>query len=196
METALNSLQHEHQNAVNDCLNLKYKNSVLERIMLEKGKISSFSSLSESTDNEFSSGINVQAELRAKEMPLSTSTPPQLAQPRPTFLARKHVQRSNSGSLPRPVHSSNGSVGSMSLHSPRMQPTPVSTMSSPSINGSRLVNQAKPPSSHMQFHQTHQQQTHSPRWRTSFAEVDRPMIQNGEHFLENSKRTRVFCARI
>ena len=46
-EETLQNLQNSHRNAADECLMLRYKNSLLERILLEKG-------------------IDVQAELRAK----------------------------------------------------------------------------------------------------------------------------------
>jgi len=37
-ETNLHSLQNAHRHAADECLMLRYKNSLLERILLEKGK--------------------------------------------------------------------------------------------------------------------------------------------------------------
>lgn len=37
-EEALQNLQQSHRNAADECLMLRYKNSLLERILLEKGK--------------------------------------------------------------------------------------------------------------------------------------------------------------
>jgi len=38
-EEALQSLQQSHRNAADECLMLRYKNSLLERILLEKGNL-------------------------------------------------------------------------------------------------------------------------------------------------------------
>ena len=37
-EDALHSLQQSHRSAADECLMLRYKNSLLERILLEKGR--------------------------------------------------------------------------------------------------------------------------------------------------------------
>lgn len=37
-ESNLNNLQTAHRTAADECLMLRYKNSLLERILLEKGK--------------------------------------------------------------------------------------------------------------------------------------------------------------
>lgn len=38
-EESLQSLQQSHRSAADECLMLRYKNSLLERILLEKGKV-------------------------------------------------------------------------------------------------------------------------------------------------------------
>lgn len=40
-ETNLHSLQTAHRSAADECLMLRYKNSLLERILLEKGMANS-----------------------------------------------------------------------------------------------------------------------------------------------------------
>lgn len=40
-EETLQSLQQSHRSAADECLMLRYKNSLLERILLEKGNIAS-----------------------------------------------------------------------------------------------------------------------------------------------------------
>ncbi len=43
-EETLQNLQNSHRNAADECLMLRYKNSLLERILLEKGSLDSFPS--------------------------------------------------------------------------------------------------------------------------------------------------------
>jgi ribosomal protein L10 len=45
-EDTLQNLQNSHRNAADECLMLRYKNSLLERVLLEKGDSSPLSSLS------------------------------------------------------------------------------------------------------------------------------------------------------
>src|SRR5271154_1188018 len=49
-EETLQTLQQSHRNAADECLMLRYKNSLLERILLEKGTSSDPPSLSRLTD--------------------------------------------------------------------------------------------------------------------------------------------------
>ncbi|KAL1839748.1 hypothetical protein VTJ49DRAFT_1214 [Mycothermus thermophilus] len=88
-EQNLANLQAAHRHAADECLMLRYKNSLLERILLEKG-------------------IDVQAELRAKTGSPHlgpTPMPPQnLVQPPPiqrAILNRHHARRSASGIAPK-----------------------------------------------------------------------------------------------
>ncbi|KAK3302567.1 uncharacterized protein B0T15DRAFT_562471 [Chaetomium strumarium] len=87
-EQNLANLQAAHRHAADECLMLRYKNSLLERILLEKG-------------------IDVQAELRAKTGSPNlgpTHVPQNLVQPPPiqrAILNRHHARRSQSGIAPK-----------------------------------------------------------------------------------------------
>ncbi|DAA78341.1 TPA_exp: putative BZIP transcription factor (MeaB) [Trichophyton benhamiae CBS 112371] len=114
-EEALHSLQQSHRNAADECLMLRYKNSLLERILLEKG-------------------VDVQAELRLRggspNLPpnrLPTSQPShgsslEQAPPGPTT----HLPKLE----PIPV-SQVHREGSYIMQSPQLQTSPSSHMSSP-----------------------------------------------------------------
>ncbi|KAI9050058.1 hypothetical protein LZ554_006203 [Drepanopeziza brunnea f. sp. 'monogermtubi'] len=110
-ETNLHTLQIAHRSAADECLMLRYKNSLLERILLEKG-------------------INVQAELRAKtgSPHLGPTHMPNMAQA-PTaqraMMNRHHqARRSNSSIAPKLEPGA-------TLQSPPSRPTPSSHASSP-----------------------------------------------------------------
>ncbi|CAK7217820.1 hypothetical protein SCUCBS95973_003275 [Sporothrix curviconia] len=135
-EQNLHNLQTAHRHAADECLMLRYKNSLLERILLEKG-------------------IDVQAELRAKtgspnlgptHMPQNMVQPP--AMPR-SLINRHHARRSNSSIAPKldiggtalpgaglvginPGHPTPTSVGA----SPKSRPTPSSHSASPAASTS------------------------------------------------------------
>jgi hypothetical protein len=135
---------------------LRYKNSLLERILLEKG-------------------IDVQAELRAKTSPNlgPTHMPHNLVQPPPihrALLNRHHARRSNSsiapklepgiaaGPLPPPLQSPHAhSTGA----SPRTRPTPPSHSASPtgttSFSSQHGASPATSGSDHISGHIRHQQ---------------------------------------
>ncbi|KAF4121128.1 bZIP transcription factor [Geosmithia morbida] len=119
-ESNLHNLQTAHRTAADECLMLRYKNSLLERILLEKG-------------------IDVQAELQAKTGSPSLGTThmlQNLVQPPPIqrALINRHHQsrRSNSTLAPKsepgnplpPPHS-------MAVASPKNRPTPPSHSNSP-----------------------------------------------------------------
>ncbi|KAH7632026.1 hypothetical protein B0T09DRAFT_382127 [Sordaria sp. MPI-SDFR-AT-0083] len=124
-EQNLANLQAAHRHAADECLMLRYKNSLLERILLEKG-------------------IDVQAELQAKTGSPNlgpTHMPQNLVQQPPiqrALLNRHHARRSQSSiapklepgitisPLPPPVHSHASAL------SPKSRPTPSSHSASPS----------------------------------------------------------------
>ncbi|KAJ5644736.1 hypothetical protein N7507_010747 [Penicillium longicatenatum] len=113
-EESLQSLQQSHRSAADECLMLRYKNSLLERILLEKG-------------------IDVQAELRIK-----TGAPG--AQPKTTPMPPK--PQGPTGPRPTPRHPGITSKpdafamsqreGAYGVSSPQFQATPTSHVSSPS----------------------------------------------------------------
>ncbi|GAB7353074.1 hypothetical protein MBLNU459_g3622t1 [Dothideomycetes sp. NU459] len=121
-EETLQSLQQSHRSAADECLMLRYKNSLLERILLEKG-------------------IDVQAELQLKTgspalgpsyMPHAAPAPVMSAGLQRTAMNRQHARRSGQtfpqrmgpGSAPQ-------SEMSFSARSPQGHPTPSSHASSP-----------------------------------------------------------------
>ncbi|KAK4231530.1 hypothetical protein QBC38DRAFT_354265 [Podospora fimiseda] len=128
-EQNLANLQAAHRHAADECLMLRYKNSLLERILLEKG-------------------IDVQAELRAKTGSPNlgpTHMPHNLVQPPPiqrAILNRHHARRSNSSiapklepgisisPLPAPMHSHTSAL------SPKSRQTPSSHSDSPTATTS------------------------------------------------------------
>ena len=169
-ETNLHSLQTAHRSAADECLMLRYKNSLLERILLEKGMSScpwcGFHDLDLTC-----TGIDVQAELRAKTGSPSlgpTHAPQGMAQP-PTvqraIMNRHHqARRSNSNIAPKletgpPV----GHPGSMGNPSPQSRPTPSSHHSSPNSASPGFSQQGvmTPPGSEIQ--QQHQAQIQQQR---------------------------------
>lgn len=147
---------------------LRYKNSLLERILLEKGTTDypwyGFSNLT-------STGIDVQAELRAKTGSPSlgpTHAPQGMAQP-PTvqraIMNRHHqARRSNSNIAPKlETGLSVGHPGPMGNPSPQSRPTPSSHHSSPNSASPGFSQQGvmTPPGSEIQ--QQHQAQLHQQR---------------------------------
>ncbi|KAL4786174.1 hypothetical protein BJX76DRAFT_134553 [Aspergillus varians] len=120
-EDSLQTLQQNHRTAADECLMLRYKNSLLERILLEKG-------------------IDVQAELRLK-----TGTPngPSPGKPSPittkapslqqAAISRSSAQRHPSGLAPKePFGVTGPRDGGFGIPSPQFQATPPSHVSSPS----------------------------------------------------------------
>ncbi|OAA80679.1 bZIP transcription factor, bZIP-1 [Akanthomyces lecanii RCEF 1005] len=115
-ETNLHSLQTAHRNANDECLMLRYKNSLLERILLEKG-------------------IDVHAELQAKtgsptlgptHMPQNMVQPPSLHRP-----IMNRARKSVSALAPKVEASNTAMTGVKAETSPKTHPTP-----SPSNTGS------------------------------------------------------------
>ncbi|KAF5014840.1 hypothetical protein F66182_14038, partial [Fusarium sp. NRRL 66182] len=130
-EESLQSLQQSHRSAADECLMLRYKNSLLERILMEKG-------------------IDVQTELRLKTgnssaiPPVKPSANP-LAPKQPLPLERAAIgrtatqRRQISGAIaPKPDHSGlpQSRDGVYNANSPQPQPTPTSHVSSPSTGRS------------------------------------------------------------
>ncbi|TVY51537.1 hypothetical protein LCER1_G007147 [Lachnellula cervina] len=141
-ETNLHNLQTAHRSAADECLMLRYKNSLLERILMEKG-------------------IDVQAELRAKtgSPHLGPTHMPQNMAQAPTvqraIMNRHHqARRSNSSIAPKLEPGA-------PFQSPQSRPTPSSHASSPTSNSPGFHNQRvlTPPASepHIQFQQQQQQ---------------------------------------
>ncbi|KAI5283300.1 hypothetical protein KEM54_002246, partial [Ascosphaera aggregata] len=115
-EETLQTLHQSHRSAADECLMLRYKNSLLERILLEKG-------------------IDVQSELRMKSFsnqrlamtpmnpsPMARSTAPAHA------MGRRKIAIAPKGEQYR----ENGYI----MRSPQLQPTPPSGLSSPSTTKS------------------------------------------------------------
>ncbi|KAF7164059.1 hypothetical protein CNMCM5623_008778 [Aspergillus felis] len=119
-EETLQTLQQNHRTAADECLMLRYKNSLLERILLEKG-------------------IDVQAELRLKAgaPPGAPIKPNIMAAKPPSTLDRAAVNRASAQRLPAGIApkgepfamSRDGAYG---IPSPQFQATPSSHVSSPS----------------------------------------------------------------
>ncbi|EFQ98121.1 MeaB protein [Nannizzia gypsea CBS 118893] len=144
-EEALHSLQQSHRNAADECLMLRYKNSLLERILLEKG-------------------VDVQAELRLRggspNLPpnrLPTSQPshsPSLAQTSPG--PATHLPKLEPIPVSQ-VHREGGYI----MHSPQLQTTPSSHVSSPVATKSTafgLQGGISPTAADIQHQHQHQQQ--------------------------------------
>lgn len=119
-ESNLNNLQTAHRTAADECLMLRYKNSLLERILLEKG-------------------IDVQAELQAKTGSPNlgpTHMPQNLVQPPPiqrAIMNRHHQsRRGNSAIAPKTEVGANLPTPHRTTASPRSRPTPPSHSHSPS----------------------------------------------------------------
>ncbi|KAJ5888177.1 hypothetical protein N7495_008218 [Penicillium taxi] len=105
-ENSLQSLQQSHRSAADECLMLRYKNSLLERILLEKG-------------------IDVQAELRLKTgapgIPAKTNA---IHKPGPN--------RPRHPTMTKPDAFMSQRESAYAMPSPQFQATPTSQISSPS----------------------------------------------------------------
>ncbi|KAI1187431.1 hypothetical protein F5B17DRAFT_320697 [Nemania serpens] len=133
-ESNLTNLQAAHRSAAEECLMLRYKNSLLERILLEKG-------------------IDVQAELQAKtgspnlgptHMPQNMMQPPPIQR---AILSRHHNSRRSASSIAPKLEPGVTSVPAQvniqpSVASPKTRPTPPSHSASP-------TNPTPPYSGHM-----------------------------------------------
>ncbi|KAJ5130487.1 uncharacterized protein N7515_006526 [Penicillium bovifimosum] len=115
-EESLQSLQQSHRSAADECLMLRYKNSLLERILLEKG-------------------IDVQAELRLKTgapgaPPKANPVPPKAA---PSAAGPRANQRHPAGIASKSeAFGMSQREGAYGMPSPQFQATPTSHVSSPS----------------------------------------------------------------
>ncbi|BCR96134.1 bZIP transcription factor [Aspergillus luchuensis] len=119
-EDSLQTLQQNHRSAADECLMLRYKNSLLERILLEKG-------------------IDVQAELRLKAGApgAGAAKPTPMAAKPPSTLERAAVNRTSAqrhpGIAPKePFGMAQHRDGAYGIPSPQFQATPPSHVSSPS----------------------------------------------------------------
>ncbi|KAL9596331.1 MAG: hypothetical protein Q9179_004650 [Wetmoreana sp. 5 TL-2023] len=118
-EDSLQSLQQSHRHAADECLMLRYKNSLLERILLEKG-------------------IDVQAELRSKTDPQHVTpslptAPASHPSPMQRAVTNRHSRNRRAGSAggARGPKSQSSQTSVMSDQSIRSHPTPPLTTSSP-----------------------------------------------------------------
>ncbi|MCJ1387742.1 hypothetical protein MMC18_000585 [Xylographa bjoerkii] len=151
-DETLHNLQQSHRSAADECLMLRYKNSLLERILLEKG-------------------IDVQAELKTKEESTQSAIPPlSVALPTPAqraVLNRHHqVQRGNSGNTPRLIQAQTSRSNTLSSQSPQLQPTPSSQTSSPTTSRSPIYvfqgGMTSPHAANQAQHHFQQQQLQQP----------------------------------
>ncbi|KAJ5835013.1 hypothetical protein N7447_001039 [Penicillium robsamsonii] len=112
-EESLQSLQQSHRSAADECLMLRYKNSLLERILLEKG-------------------IDVQAELRLKTG--APGAPPKAnPMPKAPSAGARPTQRHPAGIASKPeTFGMSQREGAYGIPSPQFQATPTSHVSSPS----------------------------------------------------------------
>ena len=137
-DESLQNLQQSHRSAADECLMLRYKNSLLERILLEKG--GSFAIIGETFDSNRFIGIDVNAELKTKEIAAPGKIPSSLPQPSPIQRAvmnrHNHAHRASTGSAASLIQKSSTTSGSIPNHSPQLQPTPSSQTSSPSTSRS------------------------------------------------------------
>lgn len=152
-EDTLQNLQNSHRNAADECLMLRYKNSLLERVLLEKGDSEPLSSVSQGpTLTAVLPGIDVQAELRAKNgspnlgptrPAASAHTSPNQAPLQQRAILNRQQQRRSLQGPPKP----DGTNGLPMIQpdgpiqrSPLSQPTPGSHLSSPAQSATRSPN--------------------------------------------------------
>lgn len=143
-ETNLHNLQTAHRSAADECLMLRYKNSLLERILLEKG-------------------IDVQGELRAKTgsphlgpTPMAQNMAHAPTVQRAIMNRHQQARRSNSNIAPK-------LEPGIPLQSPQLRPTPSSHASSPTSNSPGYNNPGvmTPPASDSQIPHQQQQRLHA-----------------------------------
>lgn len=137
-DETLQNLQQSHRSAADECLMLRYKNSLLERILLEKGRNLDVLRTWPCADHDI--GIDVQAELKTKEEATPTTMPLSMSQPTPAQRAvmnRHHqLQRANSSTGPRLIQAQKSRSNTVSSQSPQLQPTPPTQTSSPTASRS------------------------------------------------------------
>ncbi|KAI4139063.1 MAG: hypothetical protein LQ341_004380 [Variospora aurantia] len=136
-EDSLQTLQQSHRHAADECLMLRYKNSLLERILLEKGASFSFERVTPQLAND-KQGIDVQAELRSKTDPQHVTPSlqaPAGAHPSPVHRAvnNRHTRTRRAGSAggaggPKSQSSQTSMISDQSI---RTHPTPPMATSSP-----------------------------------------------------------------
>jgi hypothetical protein len=133
-ESNLTNLQAAHRSAAEECLMLRYKNSLLERILLEKG-------------------IDVQAELQAKtgspnlgptHMPQNMMQPPPMQR---AILSRHHNPRRSASSIAPKVEPGVTSVPNQSNIQPSV--APAKTRPTPPSHAASPTNPTPPYSGHM-----------------------------------------------
>jgi hypothetical protein len=146
-EENLQSLQQSHRSAADECLMLRYKNSLLERILLEKGNqpFNRGQRIASKPLTLSISGIDVQAELRQKGDspnlgPTRMQVPAPISQPIKRYAVNQFAaqnRRSLTGMPPKAdgvaqIHAAN--------MSPLTQPTPTSRISSPATSATKSPN--------------------------------------------------------
>ena len=142
-EDTLSTLQQSHRSAADECLMLRYKNSLLERILLEKGVyLSNFNTHEVPTF----AGIDVQAELQMKtgSPTLGFQHPaaniPHIPAPQPalqrTAMQRQQARRSGQNYLPK-LAPGQANTDMTFQGSPQGHPTPSSHASSPTSLSTR-----------------------------------------------------------
>jgi hypothetical protein len=170
-EDSLQSLQQSHRSAADECLMLRYKNSLLERILLEKGKRAvdrGKTTHPSIADGKHRPGIDVQAELRVKTSnatgPGPVKAPKQSSPLERAAISRTSAQRHGSGSIapkPDPTSVSQQRDAAYHMRSPQLQPTPPSHVSSPSTGRSpRFALQGAMSPKGPDFQAQHQPQQH------------------------------------
>jgi hypothetical protein len=158
-EDALQSLQQSHRTAADECLMLRYKNSLLERILLEKG-IDVHAELAAKTGSPGAGPVNRSHPLHGA--PLNQASTMQRA------MMNRHQARRSTSSVPAKIEpATHTPLQYTDQHSPQLQPTPASHISSPSVHSPSYGLQNVPSPSHSaellaQQQQQHQQQ-HPPR---------------------------------
>lgn len=170
---------------------LRYKNSLLERILLEKGNEVNFERVSSWTFTNRLLGIDVQAELRAKtgSPHLGPTHMPQNMAQAPTvqraIMNRHHQARRSQSSIAPKLEPG------APLQSPQSRPTPSSHASSPTAISPGFHNPGvmTPPGSdsQMQFHQQQQHQQHQQQ-RLQAAQAAKQPINQGNQGLPGHGR--------